>query len=86
MIGPTLNAQQEDAALLGARQTEPVSEPPFRPIGHIGKAGSRVGLCGAEILGIPAFGEYDLCPVCRELHGGDPRDLRRTAGGPQGPS
>ena len=47
--------------LLLTRRPERVSEPP---------------LCGAEILGILAFGEFDLCLVCRELNGGDPRAQR----------
>ena len=63
-------------ALLPTRRPERVSEPPFRPIGHIGNAETRRALCGAEILGIRAFGEFDLCLVCRELNGGDPRAQR----------
>jgi len=43
---------------------------PFRPIAHIGRRENRRrGLCGAEILGIRAFGEFDLCPACRKLNG-----------------
>jgi hypothetical protein len=63
-------------ALLPTRRPQRVSETPFRPIAHIGPPGSRHGLCGAEILGIRAFGEFDLCPACRELNGGDPRAQR----------
>ena len=62
-------------ALLPTRRPERVSEPPFRPIAHIGPPGSRHGLCGAEILGIRAFGEFDLCERCKELNGGDPREI-----------
>lgn len=56
--------------------TREMDEPPFRPIAHIGTPGSRVGLCGAPLLGIKAFGEFDLCLLCRDLHGGDPREMR----------
>jgi hypothetical protein len=52
-------------------QTQVPAEPPFRPIAHIGNP----SLCGAPILGIKAFGDFDLCPVCRELNGGDPREF-----------
>ena len=59
--------------------TEPTSretdEPPSRPIAHVGRWGTQVALCGAEILGIHAFGEYDLCLRCKELNGGDPREM-----------
>lgn len=41
----------------------------------VGRWGTQVALCGAEILGIHAFGEYDLCLRCKELNGGDPRQM-----------
>jgi hypothetical protein len=47
------------------------SEPPFVPIAHIAplrEDGSRRALCGAELLGIHAFGEYELCETCVRLH------------------
>ena len=60
--------------------TEPTSretdEPPARRIAHIGTPGSRVGLCGAPLLGIKAYGEFKLCLLCRDLYGGDPREMR----------
>ena len=39
----------------------------FRPIAHRGSAVDRRAICRAEILGIPAFGEYSLCEDCRKL-------------------
>jgi len=46
------------------------AEPPFRPIAHLAPArkdGSRAALCGAPLLGIRAFGEFQLCPECVRL-------------------
>jgi hypothetical protein len=43
------------------------------PIAHIallgpgGELGKLRALCGADVLGIPAFGEYVVCPRCVEL-------------------
>jgi hypothetical protein len=55
----------------------PEKEPPWLPIAHIapvGEDGTRAALCGAELLGIHAFGEYELCETCVKLNGGDPRE------------
>jgi hypothetical protein len=48
-----------------------------KPIAHIAllgvvaNHGDRLrALCGADVLGIPAFGEFDVCPRCEELHRG----------------
>ena len=52
------------------QELEEVDEPPFVPIAHIapvGEDGQRRALCGAELLGIHAFGEYELCEICRGL-------------------
>jgi hypothetical protein len=57
-------------------EQERADEPPFLPIAHIAplrKDGTRAALCGAELLGIHAFGDYELCQTCIELNGGDPR-------------
>ncbi len=43
------------------------SETPMRPIGHCGGPVERIALCGAPIVGIPAFGDYDVCVVCLDL-------------------
>ena len=51
--------ERAGAALLRERSPARVTDPPFRPIAHLGQPGSRAGLCGAEILGIPAFGTFD---------------------------
>lgn len=44
---------------------------PMRLIGHLPRVPfdteTRVALCGAEIAGIKAFGEFDPCVVCDEL-------------------
>jgi hypothetical protein len=42
-------------------------EPPDLPIAHLGTAGVTTARCGAEILGIHAWGEFRLCPVCAEI-------------------
>jgi hypothetical protein len=37
------------------------------PIGHVLSPETRRALCGAELLGIKAFGEYVICPECLRL-------------------
>jgi hypothetical protein len=40
----------------------------MRPLGHkTADPDLRVALCGAELVGIEAFGPHDLCLVCEEL-------------------
>jgi hypothetical protein len=67
------------------QELEEVGEPPWLPIAHIAplrEDGTRAALCGAELLGIHAFGEYELCQRCIELNGGDPRLTRPKIEGP----
>jgi len=57
-------------------------EPPWLPIAHIApksEDGQRRALCGAELLGIHAFGEYELCETCCALA---EREDRRSWQGP----
>ena len=40
------------------------------PIGHFvhpDDPSGRTALCGVEILGIPTFGEFEVCTDCRTL-------------------
>jgi hypothetical protein len=39
----------------------------MRFIAHFRGSSERIALCGASIAGIPAFGDFDLCVVCRDL-------------------
>lgn len=42
--------------------------PPTRPVAHIAHPWKpRRALCGAEILDIPAFGDYDDCEICFDI-------------------
>jgi hypothetical protein len=57
----------DEAASVDARN---VGEPPFRPIAHHADPNDptlRTALCGAEILGIPSSGEYEVCEECWAL-------------------
>jgi hypothetical protein len=49
------------------REATGVAEPPFLPIAHHlhpDDPTERTALCGAEILGIPSFGEHLVCEKC----------------------
>lgn len=48
------------------RTAEP--EDPWKPVGHhVWRNGDKVAMCGKPILGIKAFGDFEVCPECFEL-------------------
>jgi hypothetical protein len=51
-----------------AGQSRRVSDDPGKAIGHFGWGqGTKIALCGAPLLGIKAFGDFELCWRCAEL-------------------
>lgn len=47
-----------------SKSAEPSDE---LPVGHVRSPTPRVALCGAELLGIKAFGDFVVCEECQRL-------------------
>ena len=62
----TQTPQHASLSPLFERETERPSEP-MRFVAHLPNIytrNEREALCGAEIAGIPAFGQFDKCAIC----------------------
>jgi hypothetical protein len=60
----------EPVARAAKVQAPDVGGPSFTPIAHHANPNDptlRTALCGAEILGIPSSGEYEVCEECQAL-------------------
>jgi hypothetical protein len=55
-------------AVLPEIEEPATSKEPAKPLGHyVWRRGDTVAICGAALYGIPAFGEFEVCPDCFEL-------------------